>query len=134
MNQLKVFTQVAKLETETKTPLLKLITKVPINNVLTAFGYIKMDDLVDMVKSVNVNKLVTGLTIINPSQIKNIPADKLKIILKHGDMKTVKRLQDSFSEFAIYKTINTLSNYELEKLLIENNYSVLESVINKLGK
>lgn len=134
MNQLKVFTQVAKLETETKTPLLKLITKVPINNVLTAFGYIKMDDLVDMVKSVNVNKLVTGLTIINPSQIKNIPADKLKIILKHGDMKTVKRLQDSFSEFAIYKTINTLSNYELKKLLIENNYSVLESVINKLGK
>lgn len=134
MNQLKVFTQVAKLESETKTPLLKLITKVPINNVLTAFGYIKMDDLVDMVKSVNVNKLVTGLTIINPSQIKNIPADKLKIILKHGDMKTVKRLQDSFSEFAIYKTINTLSNYELEKLLIENNYSVLESVINKLGK
>lgn len=134
MNQLKVFTQVAKLESETKTPLLKLITKVPINNVLTAFGYIKMDDLVDMVKSVNVNKLVTGLTIINPSQIKNIPADKLKIILKHGDMKTVKHLQDSFSEFAIYKTINTLSNYELEKLLIENNYSVLESVINKLGK
>lgn len=134
MNQLNVFSQVAKLEAKTKTPLLKLITKVPINNVLTAFGYIKMDDLVDMVKSVNINKLVTGLTIINPSQIKNIPADKLKIILKHGDMKTVKRLQDSFSEFAIYKTINTLSNYELEKLLIENNYSVLESVINKLGK
>lgn len=89
--------------------------------------------MVEMVSSVSISKLTHGLTIITPDEISQISVDKLKIVLKYGNMLTVERLQSKFGSRSIIIAINKLTEGELQSLLAEDNFEVMSDVIENLA-
>ena len=102
-------------------------------NVLTAFKELQVADLVEMVNSVPISKLTHGLTIITPDEISQISPEKLKIVLKQGNMFTVEKLQSKFGSRSVIIAINKLSKDELKSLLEEDNFDVMSGVIENLA-
>ena len=133
MLDLKLINKVNEVEKQTGQSLLSLLSKVPLGNVLTAFKELQIADLVEMISSVPISKLTNGLTIITPDEISQISAEKLKIVLKHGNMITVERLQSKFGSRSIILAINKLSESELRSLLTEDNFDVMSDVIERLS-
>lgn len=104
-----------------------------VTNTITAFTYIRVSDLIDMVNSVSLDKLVHGLSIITSEQIRSISVDKLKCVLKYGNMTTISRVQDSFSDTSVEAAISKMSLDELKALLVEDNLEVIVSTIRLLN-
>lgn len=129
----KLLNKVNEVETQTGQSLPSLLSKVPLGNVLTAFKELQIADLVEMVNSVPISKLTHGLTIITPDEISQISPEKLKIVLKYGNMLTVENLQSKFGSRSIIITINKLTNSELQSLLSEDNFDVMSGVIENLA-
>lgn len=133
MLDLKLLNKVNEVETQTGQSLPSLLSKVPLGNVLTAFKELQIADLVEMVNSVPISKLTHGLTIITPDEISQISPEKLKIVLKHGNMNNVEKLQSKFDSRNIIIAINKLDESELKSLLDEDNFEVMSDVIDKLA-
>lgn len=133
MLDLKLLNKVNEVEKQTGQSLPNLLSKVPLGNVLTAFKELQITDLVEMVNSVPLSKLTHGLTIITPDEISQISPEKLKIVLKYGNMLTVENLQSKFGSRSIIIAINKLTNSELQSLLSEDNFDVMSDVIEKLA-
>lgn len=133
MFDLQLLNKANEVEKQTGQSLPSLLSQVPLGNVLTAFKELQISDLVEMVNSVPVSTLVHGLTIITPDEISQISPEKLKIVLKHGDMYTVEKLQSKFGSRSIIIAINKLSSEELQSLLVENNFDVMSNVIENLA-
>lgn len=133
MLDLKIINKVNEVEKQTGQSLPRLLSKVPLGNVLTAFKELQIADLVEMVNSVPISKLTHGLTIITPDEISQISPEKLKIVLKYGNMFTVENLQSKFGSRSIIIAINKLTNSELQSLLSEDNFDVMSDVIEKLA-
>ena len=133
MLDLKIINKVNEVEKQTGQSLPRLLSKVPLGNVLTAFKELQIADLVEMVNSVPISKLTHGLTIITPDEISQISPEKLKIVLKYGNMFTVENLQSKFGSRSIIIAINKLTNSELQYLLLEDNFNVMSDVIEKLA-
>lgn len=133
MFDLKLVNKVNEVEKQTGQSLPNLLSKVPIGNVLTAFKELQIADLVEMVNSVPISKLTHGLTIITPDEISQISPEKLKIVLKYGNMLTVENLQSKFGSRSIIIAINKLTNSELQSLLSEDNFDVMSGVIENLA-
>lgn len=133
MLDLKLLNKVNEVETQTGQSLPSLLSKVPLENVLTAFKELQIADLVEMVNSVPISKLTHGLTIITPDEISQISPEKLKIVLKHGNMNNVEKLQSKFDSRSIIIAINKLDESELKSLLDEDNFEVMSDVIDKLA-
>lgn len=133
MLDLKLLNKVNEVETQTGQSLPSLLSKVPLGNVLTAFKELQIADLVEMVNSVPISKLTHGLTIITPDEISQISPEKLKIVLKYGNMLTVENLQSKFGSRSIIIAINKLDESELKSLLDEDNFEVMSDVIDKLA-
>ena len=133
MLDLKLINKVNEVEKQTGQSLPSLLSKVPLGNVLTAFKELQISDLVEMVNSVPVSTLVHGLTIITPEEISQISPEKLKIVLKYGDMYTVEKLQSKFGSRSIIIAINKLSSDELQSLLAENNFDAMSNIIENLA-
>lgn len=133
MLDLKLLNKVNEVETQTGQSLPSLLSKVPLGNVLTAFKELQIADLVEMVNSVPISKLTHGLTIITPDEISQISPEKLKIVLKYGNMLTVENLQSKFGSRSIIIAINKLTNNELQSLLSEDNFDVMSGVIENLA-
>lgn len=133
MFDLKLLNKVNEVETQTGQSLPSLLSKVPLGNVLTAFKELQIADLVEMVNSVPISKLTYGLTIITPDEISQISPEKLKIVLKHGNMPTVEKLQSKFGSRSIILAINKLDENELKSLLEEDNFDVMLDVIENLA-
>ena len=133
MLDLKLLNKVNEVETRTGQSLPSLLSKVPLGNVLTAFKELQIADLVEMVNSVPISKLTHGLTIITPDEISQISPEKLKIVLKYGNMLTVENLQSKFGSRSIIIAINKLTNSELQSLLSEDNFDVMSGVIENLA-
>lgn len=133
MLDLKLLNKVNEVETQTGQSLPSLLSKVPLGNVLTAFKELQIADLVEMVNSVPISKLTHGLTIITPDEISQISPEKLKIVLKYGNMLTVENLQSKFGSRSIIIAINKLTDIELQSLLSEDNLDVMVSVIENLA-
>ena len=133
MLDLKLLNKVNEVETQTGQSLPSLLSKVPLGNVLTAFKELQIADLVEMVNSVPISKLTHGLTIITPDEISQISPEKLKIVLKYGNMLTVENLQSKFGNRSIIIAINKLDENELKSLLEEDNFDVMSDVIEKLA-
>lgn len=133
MLDLKLLNKVNEVETQTGQSLPSLLSKVPLGNVLTAFKELQIADLVEMVNSVPISKLTHGLTIITPDEISQISPEKLKIVLKYGNMLTVENLQSKFGSRSIIIAINKLDENELKSLLEEDNFNVMSDVIEKLA-
>lgn len=133
MFDLQLLNKANEVEKQTGQSLPSLLSQVPLGNVLTAFKELQISDLVEMVNSVPVSTLVHGLTIITPDEISQIPPDKLKIVLKYGDMYTVEKLQSKFGSRSIIIAINKLSIDELQSLLVENNFDVMSNIIENLA-
>lgn len=133
MLDLKLLNKVNEVETQTGQSLPSLLSKVPLGNVLTAFKELQIADLVEMVNSVPISKLTHGLTIIAPDEISQISPEKLKIVLKHGNMNNVEKLQSKFDSRSIIIAINKLDESELKSLLDEDNFEVMSDVIDKLA-
>lgn len=133
MLDLKLLNKVNEVETRTGQSLPSLLSKVPLGNVLTAFKELQIADLVEMVNSVPISKLTHGLTIITPDEISQISPEKLKIVLKHGNMNNVEKLQSKFDSRSIIIAINKLDESELKSLLDEDNFEVMSDVIDKLA-
>lgn len=129
----KLLNKVNEVETQTGQSLPSLLSKVPLGNVLTAFKELQITDLVEMVNSVPISKLTHGLTIITPDEISQISPEKLKIVLKYGNMLTVENLQSKFGSRSIIIAINKLDESELKSLLDEDNFEVMSDVIDKLA-
>lgn len=129
----KLLNKVNEVETQTGQSLPSLLSKVPLGNVLTAFKELQIADLVEMVNSVPISKLTHGLTIITPDEISQISPEKLKIVLKYGNMLTVENLQSKFGSRSIIIAINNLDENELKSLLEEDNFNVMSDVIEKLA-
>lgn len=129
----KLLNKVNEVETQTGQSLPSLLSKVPLGNVLTAFKELQIADLVEMVNSVPISKLTHGLTIITPDEISQISPEKLKIVLKYGNMLTVENLQSKFGSRSIIIAINKLDENELKSLLEEDNFDVMSDVIEKLA-
>ena len=129
----KLLNKVNEVETQTGQSLPSLLSKVPLGNVLTAFKELQIADLVEMVNSVPISKLTHGLTIITPDEISQISPEKLKIVLKYGNMLTVENLQSKFDSRSIIIAINKLDESELKSLLDEDNFEVMSDVIDKLA-
>lgn len=133
MLDLKLLNKVNEVEKQTGQSLPNLLSKVPLGNVLTAFKELQIADLVEMVSSVSISKLTHGLTIITPDEISQISPEKLKIVLKYGNMNTVENLQSKFGSRSIIIAINKLTNSKLQSLLSEDNFNVMSDVIEKLA-
>lgn len=133
MLDLKIINKVNEVEKQTGQSLPRLLSKVPLGNVLTAFKELQIADLVEMVNSVPISKLTHGLTIITPDEISQISPEKLKIVLKYGNMLTVENLQSKFGSRSIIIAINKLTDSELQSLLSEDNFDVMSDVIEKLA-
>ena len=133
MLDLKLLNKVNEVETQTGQSLPSLLSKVPLGNVLTTFKELQIADLVEMVNSVPISKLTHGLTIITPDEISQISPEKLKIVLKYGNMLTVENLQSKFGSRSIIIAINKLTDSELQSLLSEDNIDVMSDVIEKLA-
>jgi len=133
MFDLQLLNKANEVEKQTGQSLPSLLSQVPLGNVLTAFNELQISDLVEMVNSVPVSTLVHGLTIITPDEISQISPDKLKIVLKYGNMYTVEKLQSNFGSRSIIIAINKLSSEELQSLLVENNFDVMSNVIENLA-
>lgn len=133
MLDLKLLNKVNEVETQTGQSLPSLLSKVPLGNVLTAFKELQIVDLVEMVNSVPISKLTHGLTIITPDEISQISPEKLKIVLKHGNMINVEKLQSKFDSRSIIIAINKLSSNELQSLLAENNFDAMSNIIENLA-
>ena len=133
MLDLKLVNKVNEVEKQTGESLPTLLSKVPLGNVLTAFKELQIADLVEMVNSVPISKLTHGLTIITPDEISQISPEKLKIVLKYGNMNTVGNLQSKFGSRSIIIAINKLTDIELQSLLSEDNLDVMVSVIENLA-
>lgn len=133
MLDLKLLNKVNEVEKRTGQSLPDLLSKVPLGNVLTAFKELQVADLVEMVSSVPISKLTHGLTIITPDEITQISPEKLKIVLKHGNMTTVEKLQSKFGSRSIIIAINKLTNNELQSLLSEDNFNAMSDVIENLA-
>lgn len=133
MLDLKLLNKVNEVETRTGQSLPSLLSKVPLGNVLTAFKELQIADLVEMVNSVPISKLTHGLTIITPDEISQISLEKLKIVLKYGNMPTVENLQSKFGSRSIIIAINKLDENELKSLLEEDNFDAMSDVIEKLA-
>ena len=133
MLDLKLINKVNEVETQTGQSLPSLLSKVPLGNVLTAFKELQIADLVEMVNSVPISKLTHGLTIITPDEISQISPEKLKIVLKYGNMNTVENLQSKFGSRSIIIAINKLTSSKLQSLLSEDNFDVMSDVIENLA-
>lgn len=133
MLDLKLVNKVNEVEKQTGESLPNLLTKVPLGNVLTAFKELQIADLVEMVNSVPISKLTHGLTIITPDEISQISPEKLKTVLKYGNMNTVGELQSKFGSRSIIIAINKLDENELKSLLDEDNFDAMSDVIEKLA-
>ena len=133
MLDLKLLNKINEVETQTGQSLPSLLSRVPLGNVLTAFKELQIADLVEMVNSVPISKLTQGLTIITPDEISQISPEKLKIVLKHGNMINVEKLQSKFGSRSIIIAINKLDESELKSLLDENNFDVMSNIIEKLA-
>lgn len=133
MLDLQILNKVDEVEQQTGQSLLNLLSQVPLGNVLTAFKELQVSDLVEMVGSVPIQKLVHGLRIITPDEISQILPSKLKIVLKYGNMDTVEALQSKFSSRSIIIVMNKLSEIELKSLLEEDNLDVISAVIEGMG-
>lgn len=133
MFDLQLLNKANEVEKQTGQSLPSLLSQVPLGNVLTAFKELQISDLVEMVNSVPVSTLVHGLTIITPDEISQISPDKLKIVLKDGDMYTVEKLQSKFGSRSIIIAINKLNSDELQSLLVENNFDVMSNIIENLA-
>ena len=133
MLDLKIINKVNEVEKQTGQSLPRLLSKVPLGNVLTAFKELQIADLVEMVNSVPISKLTHGLTIITPDEISQISPEKLKIVLKYGNMLTVENLQSKFGSRSIIIAINKLTDSELQSLLSEDNFDVMSDVIENLA-
>lgn len=129
----KLLNKVNEVETQTGQSLPSLLSKVPLGNVLTAFKELQIADLVEIVNSAPISKLTHGLTIITPDEISQISPEKLKIVLKYGNMLTVENLQSKFGSRSIIIAINKLTNSELQSLLSEDNFDVMSGVIENLA-
>lgn len=125
MLDLKLVNKINEVEKQTGQSLPNLLSKVPLENVVTAFNELQIVDLVEMVSSVPISKLTYGLTIITPDEISQISPEKLKIVLKYGNMFTVENLQSKFGSRSIIIAINKLTNSELQSLLLEDNFDVM---------
>ena len=133
MLDLKLLNKVNEVEKQIGQSLPDLLSKVPLGNVLTAFKELQIADLVELVSSVPISKLTYGLTIITPDEIAQISPEKLKIVLKHGNMTTVEKLQSKFGSRSIIIAINKLTNNELQSLLSEDNFNAMSDVIENLA-
>ena len=133
MLDLKLVNKINEVEKQTGHSLQNLLSKVPLGNVVTAFNELQIVDLVEMVSSVPISKLTHGLTIITPDEISQISPEKLKIVLKYGNMFTVENLQSKFGSRSIIIAINKLTNSELQSLLLEDNFDVMSGVIENLA-
>jgi hypothetical protein len=133
MLDLKLVNKINEVEKQTGHSLPNLLSKVPLGNVVTAFNELQIVDLVEMVSSVPISKLTHGLTIITPDEISQISPEKLKIVLKYGNMFTVENLQSKFGSRSIIIAINKLTNSELQSLLLEDNFDVMSGVIENLA-
>lgn len=133
MFDLKIISKVNEVERQTGESLPSLLSRVPLGNVLTAFKELQVVDLVEMVRSVPIAKLTHGLTIITVDEISQISPEKLKIVLKYGNMVTVERLQLKFGSRSIIIAINKLTERELESLLTEDNFDIMSEVIENLA-
>ena len=133
MFDLQLLNKVNEVEKQTGQSLPSLLSKVPLGNVLTAFKELQVADLVEMVSSVSISKLTHGLTIITPDEISQISPEKLKTVLKYGNMNTVGELQSKFGSRSIIIAINKLTNNELQSLLSEDNFDVMSDVIESLA-
>jgi hypothetical protein len=91
------------------------------------------DDENKPTEDVPISKLTHGLTIITPDEISQISPEKLKIVLKHGNMNNVEKLQSKFDSRSIIIAINKLDESELKSLLDEDNFEVMSDVIDKLA-
>lgn len=129
MFDLQLLNKANEVEKQTGQSLPSLLSQVPLGNVLTAFKELQISDLVEMVNSVPVSTLVHGLTIITTDEISQISPEKLKIVLKYGDMYTVEKLQSKFGSRSIIIAINKLNSDELQSLLVENNFDVMSNII-----
>lgn len=133
MFDLELIKKANEIEKQTGQSVIKILGKVPFSNVVTAFNCLEVSDLVEMVLSVPLNKLVYGLQIITAEEIEKINPEKLKLILKHSDMLTVEKLQKQFGSRTIIIAVNKLSNENIIELLTENNYKKLIDVICENG-
>ena len=133
MLDLQLLNKVNEVEKQTGRSLPSLLSQVPLGNVLTAFKELQIVDLVEMVNSVPISTLVHGLTIITPDEISKISPEKLKIVLKYGNMHSVERLQSNFGSRSIIIAINKLTETELKSLLLEDNVDVMSEVIEQLA-
>lgn len=133
MFDLKIISKVNEVERQTGESLPSLLSRVPLGNVLAAFKELQVVDLVEMVRSVPIAKLTHGLTIITVDEISQISPEKLKIVLKYGNMVTVERLQLRFGSRSIIIAINKLTERELESLLTEDNFDIMSEVIENLA-
>lgn len=133
MFNLEVVKKRHEVEVKSGTSVTKLLTQVPFGNVVTSFKHIPIPDLVEMVMGVTPTKLVRGLTIISPNEISQVPYDKLKLVLFHGNMETVARLQETLSEAFIINALKSMSHDELKSLLMGDDFLTISDRILELN-
>lgn len=133
MFDLNVVEKVKEVEHETGQSISTIMAQVPFGNVLTAFQKIQVPDLIEMISSVPIAKLVYGLRVITPDEISQIDVEKLKIVLLYGNMNTVEQLQYRFGSRSIIIAISKMDPDTLKTVLENDNITDMFKIIDKLA-
>ena len=133
MFDLNVVEKVKEVEHETGQSISTIMAQVPFGNVLTAFQKIQVPDLIEMITSVPIAKLVHGLRVITPDEISQIDVEKLKIVLLYGNMNTVEQLQYKFGSRSIIIAISKMDPDTLKTVLENDNINDMFRIIEKLA-
>lgn len=133
MFDLNVVEKVKEVEHETGQSISTIMAQVPFGNVLTAFQKIQVPDLIEMISSVPIAKLVYGLRVITPDEISQIDVEKLKIVLLYGNMNTVEQLQYRFGSRSIIIAISKMDPDTLKNVLENDNITDMFKIIDKLA-
>ena len=133
MFDLTVVEKVKEVEHKTGQSISTIMAQVPFGNVLTAFQKIQVPDLIEMISSVPIAKLVYGLRVITPDEISQIDVEKLKIVLLYGNMKTVEQLQYRFGSRSIIIAISKMDPDTLKTVLENDNITDMFKIIDKLA-
>ena len=133
MFDLNVVEKVKEVEHETGQSISTIMAQVPFGNVLTAFQKIQVPDLIEMITSVPITKLVHGLRVITPDEISQIDVEKLKIVLLYGNMNTVEQLQYRFGSRSIIIAISKMDPDTLKTVLENDNINDMFRIIEKLA-
>lgn len=109
-----------------------ILSKVPVKNVALLLNKMPVKDVTTLISTVALDKIIDGASLLTANQIKQVRPEKLRLVLTHGNLQTVRHLQNKYTENQIIVSLNALSNQEIKDLLTKDNFLTISNTIDNI--